>query len=328
MMEAVASEVAILRRQFPFSVAWGLSHRHWALVSWKRGYCLNPRMHLLFRAATRLLEPVFDLNHIFGSLGDWFYIHGVHRRPVILTAAVVNPPVDRSLLQSIDRFVVEHAGAIDDLRRLGIDSERIRLIFPPVDVQHFVPHKAPTDRFTVLFASSPDVEEWLEARGVPQLLDAAKLRPNMRFRLLWRPWGNSAARVRQWIIDRNLKNVELTETICLDMAAEYNDAHVTVAAFTDAWRSKPVPNSLIESMACGRPVVTTDKVGLAYIIRESRAGIVCQPTGEALAQSLDSLSSDWAAYSDAAREVAESRFSKDRFLAGYQAVYDEVLGSH
>src|SRR5262249_5182386 len=208
------------------------------------------------------------------------------------------------------------------------EGERIRLIFPPVDVQHFVPQKAPDGRFTVLFASSPDVEEWLDARGVPQLLDAAKLQPNMRFRLLWRPWGNSAARVRQWIIDRHLKNVELTVTICQDMAAEYNDAHVTVAAFTDAWRSKPVPNSLLESMACGRPVVTTDKVGLADIVRESRAGIVCQPTGEALAQSLDCLASDWAAYSKAAREVAENHFSKDRFLAGYQAVYDEVLGSH
>jgi len=326
MMEAVASEVAILRRQFPFSVAWGLSHRHWALASWKRGYCLNPRLHLLFRAATRVLEPIFDLNHIFGSLGDWFYIHGVHRRPVILTTAVVNSPVDRSLLQGIDRFVVEHASAIDDLQHLGIDKERISLIFPAVDGQRFFPLEARSDRFTVLFASSPDTEDWLEARGVPQILEAAQLRPDMRFRLLWRPWGNSAARARKLIAEKDLKNVELVVRISRDMPGEYNDAHVTVATFTDACRSKPAPNSLVESMACGRPVVVTKTVGLADIIQESGAGIVCEPVGEALAEALDLLSSDWAAYSTAARKAAVTHFGMDRFLAGYKAIYEEVLG--
>jgi len=80
-MEAVASEVAVLRRHFSSSVAWGLSHRHWALLSWRRGYCLHPRLHLLFRLVTRLLGPAFEINHIFGSLGDWFYLRGCAGRP-------------------------------------------------------------------------------------------------------------------------------------------------------------------------------------------------------------------------------------------------------
>ena len=55
-LEAIASEVALLRQAFPSSVAWGMSHRRWALLSRRRGYCLHPRLHLLFRLATRLLE--------------------------------------------------------------------------------------------------------------------------------------------------------------------------------------------------------------------------------------------------------------------------------
>src|SRR5205807_895877 len=78
-MEGIASEVALLRQHFPRSVAWGLSHRHRLLLSQRRGYCLHPRLHLVFRAATRVLEPLFQLNHIFGALGDWFYLAGSRR---------------------------------------------------------------------------------------------------------------------------------------------------------------------------------------------------------------------------------------------------------
>jgi len=71
-IEAIAGEVAIIRRHFPSSVAWGLSHRHWVLLSWKRGYCVHPRLHLLFRGLTRVLRRACDLNQIFASLGGWF----------------------------------------------------------------------------------------------------------------------------------------------------------------------------------------------------------------------------------------------------------------
>ncbi|TXT35777.1 MAG: hypothetical protein FD138_1225 [Planctomycetota bacterium] len=150
-MEAISSEVALLLRRFPESVRWGLSHRHWALLN-RQGFCLHPKLHLLFRAATRLLEPLFEINHVFGSVGDWFYLQGQRRRPTVLTTAAASPPVDRELLDRVDRFVVEHPAGRDDLRALGIGEGRIRLVMPPVDLQRFVPTNKPSDPFTVLFA--------------------------------------------------------------------------------------------------------------------------------------------------------------------------------
>jgi glycosyltransferase involved in cell wall biosynthesis len=325
-MEAIASEVATLRREFPRSIVWGLSYRHWALFSRRRGYCLNPRFHLLFRMVTRILEPTFDLNHIFGSLGDWFYLQGVRTRPVILTVAAINLSVKNPLLERIDKFVVEYPGAIGDLHKLGIEKERIRLIFPPVDLRHFFPGRTPDGPFTALFASSPEAESWLDARGVPQILEAASLRPAMRFRLIWRPWGNSVKRVRQWIAERGLQNVELVVKRFDNMAGEYNKAHVTLAPFTDICRSKPAPNSLVESMACGRPVLTTETVGLADVIREGNAGMVCNATGEDIARHLDCLAADWHNYSRSARKLAEARFCMRNFLQEYKRLYSEVLG--
>jgi glycosyltransferase involved in cell wall biosynthesis len=101
---------------------------------------------------------------------------------------------------------------------------------------------------------------------------------------------------------------------------------VTLAPFTDAHRSKGAPNSLVESLACGRPVVATEIVGLAELIREGNAGIICRATGEELAASLDALSKDWETYSRSARTLAENRFCVERFLGEYNRLYTEVLG--
>ena len=324
-MEAIASEVALLRRRFSSSVTWGLTHRRCVSLSWKRGYCLHPRFHLLFRLATRLLEPAFDLHHVFGSVGDWFYLNRPRRQPTVLTVAAHSLPVEGKLLQRIDRFAVEYPGAVDELASLGIDRQRIRLIFPPVDLERFRPSPSPPGPFTVLFASSPEMPSWLAARGVPQLLDAAALRPRMRFRLLWRPWGESEGQVRQWIEEKGLRNVDLVVGRQEDMAAEYRSAHVCAAPFTDRERAKPAPNSIVESLACGRPVLVTEQVGLAELVRDGQGGVICPATGEAIAEQLDRLEAEWTLYAAAARRLAERWFGADRFLDEYRQVYDGLV---
>jgi glycosyltransferase involved in cell wall biosynthesis len=326
-MEAIAAEVAALRRRFPASVAWGLSDCNWVMLSRRRGYCLHPRLHLVFRAATRALEPLFHINHIFGSLGDWFYLRGARRRPTVLTMAAVCDPVAKPLLDHVDRFVVEYPAGREDLERLGIDRGRIRLIFPPTDLGRFAPAEAPEGPFTVLFASSPERASWLESRGVMLILEAAALRPAMRFRLLWRPWGDSLSRVRRWIAERGLSNVEVVVGRAADMPLQYRRASVTVAPFTRIEHCKPAPNSLVESLACGRPVVATPVVGLAEMISEERVGIVCAASGLALAESFDRLQSDWSSFSARARRTAERWFALEEFLGGYQRLYRELIRS-
>lgn len=323
-MEAISAEVAVLRRRFRSSVAWGMSPRHWAVVSWRRGFCLHPKMQLAFRAITKVLEPAFHLNHVFGSLGDWFYLRSVRLRPTVLTVAAHCVPVEQSMLDRVDRFVFETPIGNEQLTRLGVDPSRTRVVLPPVDLDRFQPSPPPEGRFKVLFASSPDRADWLEARGIPLILDAAQLRPDMQFRLLWRPWGDSLRRLRRMIAERHLTNVIIIRGRCEDMPLCFRAAHVTIAPFTRADRCKPAPNSIIESLASGRPVVTTRVVGLADMIANAGAGRACDTTGESLTESLERVQCDWQRYSDAARELAEQRFGQALFLREYQKVYGEL----
>src|SRR5207237_6289000 len=104
---------------------------------------------------------------------------------------------------------------------------------------------------------------------------------------------------------RDLRNVEWDVVYGKDMAVHYQQAHATLAPFTDLRRAKRAPNSVVESLACGRPVIVTEAVGLAELIREGRAGIVCGPTGLDLAEALDRLQADWRSLARNARAVAE-----------------------
>ncbi len=323
-MEGIASEVACLRQEFPGSIAWGIAARGPGHLSWRRGFSFHRRLHWIFRGATWPAQLAFDINHIFGGLGDWFHLKAVRKHPTILTMAVSNSICEQELLDKIDYFVAEWPGGRAQLQKLGIASDRIGLVFPPVDLERFRPMPAGDKPFTVAFASSPELSDWLEARGVHLILQVAALRPAMKFRLFWRPWGDSLPVVQEWIKSSGLANVELLVGRIADMQSVYNQAHATIVPFTDPARCKPAPNSLVESLACGRPVVVTKETGLADVIEENMAGIVCESNAPALANGLDELRINWDTLSQHARSLSEKHFSRQEFIKAYTQIYKKL----
>jgi len=286
---------------------------------------MHPALHPLFRIITGRLQRRYDLNHVMGGLDDWHLLRAIAKRPTVLTVALERQPQVPELLDKVDCFVVEWPGAQAPLAALGIDAQRIRLIYPPADLDAFAVAPPPDGPFTAVFASSPDRAQWLEARGVHLILDAAALRPQVQFLLCWRPWGDSLARLQQMIAQRQLDNVRVEVGRVGDMADVYRRAHVTLFCMTDRRVSKPAPNSVVESMACGRPVIVTPMVGLADLIAQSGAGRVVEPDAEHLARALDDLERDWSAASLKARQAAETHFDQRRFIESYTRVYKELL---
>lgn len=325
-MEAVASEVALLRRHFPGSIVWGVGPRIRG-VRFSRGvFAFHHRWSLLFRLLVTIGQGRFDIQHLFGGFSDWFHLRYVRdSRPVLLTVATTLPSDGLEFVDKISFFAVEWPAAADWLIGQGVASDRVRIVWPPVDTERFKPVREPPDRFTVLFASSPDRADWMEARGIGLILEAARLCPDYRFRLVWRPWNESLCALYSILQKISLPNVEVVTGRQEAMSEVYQNCHVVVAPFLDARYCKPVPNSVIEGLAVGRPAVVTAEVGICDLLAEWGAGSVAEKNRvESFVASLRVTAAQWNVMSRRARRLAESVFSVDNFVQAYRTIYNRL----
>jgi glycosyltransferase involved in cell wall biosynthesis len=157
-------------------------------------------------------------------------------------------------------------------------------------------------------------------------MEAARLRPRWRFRFVWRPWGSALAEMARRVREAGLPNVELIAGRFKDMSPYYSAAHVTAAPFTNAERCKPVPNSLVESLASARPVLITQGLGLASMVQEANVGRVIEPNVESLIGGLEDICGEWQPMSERARVMAEQWFDEAKFLSSYARIYQREMG--
>lgn len=110
-----------------------------------------------------------------------------------------------------------------------------------------------------------------------------------------------------------------------DVAAAMSD--LDVVALTSTNEGTPV--SLIEALACERPVVATDVGGVRFVVRDGDTGLLCPPGDPAsFAAALRRLLD----HPDLARRMATAgrrsvrdRFHKDRLIADIADLYEELI---
>ncbi len=90
-----------------------------------------------------------------------------------------------------------------------------------------------------------------------------------------------------------------------------------------------LPNTILESMACGTPVVASSVGGIPDIVRAEETGWLYAPNSvQACAQGLDEAlqkRAAWPAYGARCRNVVEGQFSLGRQASRYKALYSELL---
>jgi glycosyltransferase involved in cell wall biosynthesis len=111
-----------------------------------------------------------------------------------------------------------------------------------------------------------------------------------------------------------------------DMEVRYADLDVVVLPSD----SEACPLSLLEAMACGRPVIASDVPGAREIVEPGVTGLLC-PAGdaEAFADAIAALAKDRgriAAMGRAGRERVETRFNADRQFDSILRLLHETAG--
>ena len=96
-------------------------------------------------------------------------------------------------------------------------------------------------------------------------------------------------------------------------------------------RRDGLPNSLLEGMACGRPIIATAVGGIPDALEDGVSGRLLPPRNvPALVNAITSLLADQAqraAFGDAARGRVLADFRPEQEIAGYLALYTNLTGS-
>jgi glycosyltransferase involved in cell wall biosynthesis len=285
---------------------------------------LSAKRWATLRLVAGAIEQMADVSHVWSSIGDWHLLRSVGRRPTLFTVAYGGTAWPLAHYSSVNKFAVEADVLADALVQAGVEPARIEIVVPGVDLVSFHPQPAPTGRFKLLFASSPASPREFEARGVTTLVEVARAIPGIDVSLLWRSWGDQETARRALLALSPPGNLTVEERGDRTMSEVYGSAHAVACLYAEGF-GKTVPNSVVEALACGRPVIVSPSCGVARLVEQAGAGRVAAGL-RGVVTAVAEIGSDWADSSRRARELAERRFDARRFIADYSRLYADLIG--
>jgi glycosyltransferase involved in cell wall biosynthesis len=320
--EGISKEVAAIRAQLsPRSPVVSFTPQKSALVPGERVLRIHYRRWIALRAAAVAIEPLGDVTHMFGGLDAAHFLLVLGRRPLLFTVTVAGPLQPLDLYDRVAKFVVESSDLSRRLTAGGISQDRVEVVYPGIDLAQFADvTPPPAGPFRILFASTPSDPSDIDPRGLGLIVELARMVSDIEILILWRPWGAVRECLAEMARREPPPNVTIRVGDVARMQDAYRDAHATVCCF-EAGHGKSAPNSIMEGMASGRPVLATDTCGLADLISEHHAGIVTRRSLEALATGLERLRSQFETLRPAARRLAEREFDERKAIARYSALY-------
>jgi glycosyltransferase involved in cell wall biosynthesis len=298
---------------------------------------------LLYRAMIPQVERLLAEGHRFDAIdAHYVYPDGVAaawlgRRfglPVVITARgtdvnlIPRHAIPRRLIQGAIRnaaaLVAVSAALKEVLVELGAPDAKVTVLRNGVETSLFRP---PADRPTAraaLALTGPaliSVGGLIERKGHHRTIEAMRQLPG--FTLLIAGEGPERAPLSGLIARYGLGDRVRLLGGCphAELPVLYGAADASVLASSrEGWA-----NVLLESMACGTPVVAADIWGNPEVVRAPQAGLIYRPnTADGVAEGIRRL---FAALPDraATRRYAEA-FSWDETTAGQLAVFRKIIG--
>jgi hypothetical protein len=281
-------------------------------------------LHLFFQLLK--LDRLVRLHHVFHPTPYCFpYLHLI-KKPVIFSVVGglqerFAPPA-KKLGRLAACIIVADNSQKQILKRQGFP--KVEVVRPSIDLQNLVSAPLPWKRpITILMASAPWNKRQFASKGITLLLDAAQKAEWMRLIFLWR--GVLTQEMRDMIHERRLQDrVQLIDRE-VRIGRELSKSHLAALMVSDNSVVKSFPNSLMETLAAGRPVLTSKLLPMGKLVQERGCGVALgMLTPGAVIAAVEDLGHGYEQKCAAARDTAGELFSQKDFLSRMESIYSAV----
>ena len=238
----------------------------------------------------------------------------------------------KELLQTIPLVLARSKSLMERLEQLGCPREKLRLNRTGIPLEQYpnTVRDVPTDGAWCFVQAC----RLIEKKGLKTALRAfAKFHaehPKARFILAGE--GPMKSEVEQFARELGIAEaVELRGFLSQEQLAElYAKAHLFMhpSEMTSDQNQEGVPNSMLEAMSTGLPVLATLHGGIPEAVTHEQTGLlVAERDHEALFQSMLRLTRDadlWRTYGAAAAQSVREEFSQARAIEKLEGFYDEA----
>lgn len=329
-IEAISKEIFDLAAKFSDGLIFSVSPHLSVKLSGRRCMGFHPSFDPLLRLIIPLIEHRTDINHIYSEVSPWIYFKTLGKKPIVLTIASEKGDLIPEFIDRCDVIVIQTEGMRERLKDCDVDSRKVRLIYPGINLSAFSRKQRPINftRPKVLFATYPRTAEELEARGVFFLIEVANQYPEIEFHMVSRPWrskGTGLSVVKEILDRKQLANVFVIEGIQKAMAELYNQYDFTVIPYLTIDGGKECPRSLIESLACGVPILISDVAPFSSFVAEYDCGCIFSLNPSNFAFALEAGLKKYKQISDKALQCAHFYFDLEKTYRQYDRIYSRLV---
>jgi len=320
--EAVSQEISILKDAFGGSV--------FEMFSLSR----NDRFRQLQNLKLAIRDKFCALHHIYYpnlDLPDNVEYLAYLKKPIIycVVSKYMGCESEEKMREKLQQIKHDFSHFIvsckeDEEIASSLGGIKAQTILPGIIVNNFKFHSPPEGNFKLLFASSPLGSVHFESRGIYLMIEALKVLSDTEVVCLWR--RRQYDEMKKLVDEKGFSGrIKIVDQV-VDVNKTLANVHATVAPFVTFKENKSYPNSIITSLAAGKPVMVSNQIPIAQIVEEEGCGVVIDPTANAFIDGINKLKSNYKLYQQNCIPVCKKYFSHTRLLKDYSKIYSEVAG--
>lgn len=279
-------------------------------------------IHHLF--ALKKYERDHDVTHIFFPYLVDFQILRYLSKPVIftITSGVEYPHITKTRPHCT--VVVSSSEEAGIVQSWGLEA--VSIIRPGIDTTHINTTPPPkTDKdFVILMGSAPWIKSQFGKKGFDLILEVLAKLPDVRLVCLWR-----GRLYYEWL--EKVRTAGLTDRVEIinekaDISGILSRCHAAMVLAEQADLVKSYPNSLMEALSAGRPVIVSRSIPMSSYVDSTGCGMVIEKFSMAeMVHAINEMRDHYTEFSNAAVLVGKRDFSHTRMINEYRKLYQELL---